>query len=280
VPSSSNASAKLSSRPWPGGIDSASRRASSCASKSTSKPRLFCAWMKARSAIRSPAAGSPRADRAVLAMESAFRSSFVAAAEPRCGNKASQAASRPIRLPGLTSTSSHNLRALGRAHGPAARFPSVRQNVPNNLAQTRSAPWTLSSRPVAGTSALSHGHLASSHCLCGGRRRSTSRAGGRTSGPARECKCRMYGSAARATTCRSPVGPPSDRATNGAAAIHSQCGASHVLGKARLASESPAPLTRGYPRPHRQVGFVTHYPKRRQSAMSSDSRVEGCSGYH
>ena len=187
-----------------------------------------------------PPSGAPRlAHPGPTERSSPWRAPSVAraaAAEPRCGNKASQAASRPTRLPGLTSTSSHSLRALGRAHGPAARFPTVRENVPNSLTQTQSAPWELSSRPVAGTSALSHGHLASSHCFRGGRRDRprAQGAGGRTSGPARECNCRMCGSAARPTTCRSPVRPPSDSATKGAAPIHSQCGASHVLSKACL----------------------------------------------
>ena len=89
-----------------------------------------------------PPSGAPRlAHPGPTERSSPWRAPSVAraaAAEPRCGNKASQAASRPTRLPGLTSTSSHSLRALGRAHGPAARFPTVRENVPNSLTQTQS----------------------------------------------------------------------------------------------------------------------------------------------
>ena len=143
TPSSLSAETRASSRPVPGSMRNAERSASSWGPKSTSRLQLEPAQMLARSASSSSAAGGPRRERTERASVSAFDKALDAASGLRLGKSASQAASLPILRPGLTSTSSHSLLAVGRGHGPASFSLSVMAKGPNIRTATPSSEGSL-----------------------------------------------------------------------------------------------------------------------------------------
>jgi hypothetical protein len=89
------------------------------------------AQMELWSAQSSPAAGGPSWSSTERAIDSAFHSAFVAASDLSAGNRASQAASRLRRRPGLMSTSWHSRRALGRGQPPVLRSPAAMTKRPS-----------------------------------------------------------------------------------------------------------------------------------------------------
>ena len=123
-----------SSRAWPGGIARPARRPAACSSASTMISGASHTW--ARSAPSSASASSPSSASAARAIDSAFDSERAAARGSSRGNSSSQARSRVTLRPGLTSSSAHSRRALGRGHGPADRAPACTVNSPSSRART------------------------------------------------------------------------------------------------------------------------------------------------
>ena len=98
---------------------------------------------------------SPSALRAVRAKAAALARALAAATALNCGDRISEAASRPRRRPGLTINNSIRRRALGLGQGPTLRSPLVRQNGPSSLARRgRACVLSASLEVPAGTSAL------------------------------------------------------------------------------------------------------------------------------
>ena len=95
-------------------------------------------WL--RSAASRAAAGWPSSASVPRAIDSALDTDRAAARGSRPGNSSSQARSRLTRRPGLTRTSWHSRRALGRGHGPATRPPETTENGPSSLTWTVSPP--------------------------------------------------------------------------------------------------------------------------------------------
>lgn len=156
VPSSATAATRRESRSRPGSVARAAPSASSWISRSTSSgaPGRMKIWLLSASMRRRP--GSPRSDKAERAIDSVFESALTAAVGPSVGNSSSHAASWAIRCPGLTSTSWHRRRALGRGHVPALLSPRVMANGPRSLARNAGSPKCASLPASVATTALSH----------------------------------------------------------------------------------------------------------------------------
>jgi hypothetical protein len=169
TPRIESAATRAASRSLPGANPRAARSACSAPSRSTSNVRSVAAqtWLRSVHSRRAPA--PPRSPSTERAMERALDSALEAASGPRAGNSASQAAPRLLRRPGVTSTSWHSRRAVGRGHAPARRPATEIANDPRRRTSTRSPPpWSFGE---AGIQPCSHHEIELSPPLSGPTRR-------------------------------------------------------------------------------------------------------------